>query len=344
MKNYIKISLAVFLIIGLLTPTKTFATEDDDEGELNEPVFTITYDFNGGATFEGKTTYTERSVGVVPDLNYDNLVSCFEHNNELNECHPLDVIKGKDLDHVKVNGEDHYLAPGDSYVLDKDTTIIYYWNDLEMDNYTVTDGNGNSITFDEVIGHHYNLDINAFSFSMSDEELAALNPPVSREEYEAGKAIISDAVKDQGSVIAYFEIEVYEIPTCGEEGQPCMCDTEEGEVPCRDYVHQGPFEVKIKYTNDMAGFDTYKLVYVDMTDEGSVIVGDTIELTLVDGYLVGTIPHLSGYALVGVDEPNAPNTGISESIANAVVSLPFISTLGAILFASLIFIIRKSTR
>ena len=344
MKNYKKGILAVFLAIGLLVPTKAFATEGEGEGEYNEPVFTITYDFNGGATFEGETTHTRRSVAVAPDLNYGTLVSCFEYVADLDECHPLDILKGKDLDYVTVNGEEHYLAPGDGYMLDKDTTIVYYWNDLEMEEYTVTDADGNSIVFEEAEGHEYNLSVNSFSFSMTDEELASLDPPVSREEYEAGKSAISDAVKDQGPVIAYFEIEVYEIPICGEEGQPCMCEVEEGEVPCRDDVHQGPFEVKIKYTEDMAGFDAYKLVYVDMNDEGLVTVGDAIDLTLVDGYLVGSIPHLSGYALVGVDEPNAPNTGVSKSIASAVVSSPFLSILGVILFASLISIIRRSTR
>ena len=328
------LSLAVAAVI--ITPASVFAIDDENEGEgeLNESVYTITYDFNGGATFEGKTTHTKRSVGVAPDLNYGSLVTCFDYVADLDECHSLDVLKGKELDHVTVNGEEHYLAPGDGYMLDSDTTIVYYWNDLEMDSYTVTDANGNSITFDEAEGHEYILEVNSFSFSMTDEELAAFDPPISREEYEAGKSAITDAVKDQGPVIAYFEIEVYEIPVCGEEGQPCMCEVEEVEVPCHDDVHQGPFEIKIKYTDNMAGFDAYKFVNVDMANDGLVTVGDVVELTLVDGYLVGTIPHLSGYALIGSDEPNAPNTGaftslreiISEdSILTIVLATAFIS-------------------
>lgn len=345
MKILKKVALVVFLAIGFLVSTQVFATggEDEGEGEGGEPVFTITYDFNGGATFEEKSTYTGHSVAVAPELSYENLVSCFEYVSDLDECHPLDVRKGKELDHVTVNGEEHYLAPGDSYMLNSDTTIVYYWNDLEMKDYTVTDESGNSITFEEAKGRTFNLDVKAFSFSMTDEELAALDPPVTREYYETAKGIISDALKDQGPVLVYFEIEVYEIPTCGEEGQPCMCVTEEGEVPCHSDVHEGPFEIKIKYTDDMAGFEAYKLVFAEMDEEGNVAVGDVVELTLVDGYLVGTIPHLSSYALIGTDNPNAPDTGVSKAITNAVAGFPFLALLGVTAFVGFIFFLKKPT-
>lgn len=346
MKILRKVILVVFLAIGFVVSTQVFATEGEGEGEGEggEDVFTVTYDFNGGATFGGKSTYTKRSVAVAPDLNYENLVGCFEYVAASDECHGLDVLKGKDLDYVTVNDEDHYLAPGDGYMLNKDTTIVYHWKDLEMDDYTIHDENGNSISFEEVEGRDYHLEVKSFSFSMTDEELAALDPPVTREYYETAKGIISDALKDQGPVLVYFEIEVYEIPTCGEEGEPCMCMNDENEeVPCHKDVHQGPFEIKIKYTDDMAGFEAYKLVFAEMDEEGNVTVGDAIDLELVDGYLVGTIPHLSSYALIGTDGPSAPDTGVSKAITNAVAGFPFLALLGVTALVGFIFFLKKPT-
>ena len=337
MKKLQKIIPAVILALLLsFVPAKVLA-EGEEGGE--EPTFAVTYDFHGGATFNGKSTYSRRSVGVAPEISESNLISCFEYDAALDECHSITVKKGKELDHVTVNGEE--LQFGDFYMLDKDTTIVYYWNDLELDNYDISDDKGNSITFDEAEGHHYNLEVNFFSFSMTDEELASFDPPLSREEYEAGKSAITGAVADKGDVVAYFEIEVWENPTCG--NGPCMCTTDQGEVPCVDNVHEGPFEIKIKFTDDLAGFKAYKFVNVEIDENGNATVGETVELTLVDGYLVGTLPHLSGYALIGSNNVSAPDTGSFQSFTDAAAIFPFLSILGLAVFAGLAFALKKAT-
>ena len=62
-------------------------------------------------------------------------------------------------------------------------------------------------------------------------------------------------------------------------------------------VHEvdSEFKIKLKMTDDMKGYDTYKLIYI--ADDGTT--EKAIELTKNGEYLEGTLPHLSMYALVG---------------------------------------------
>lgn len=62
-------------------------------------------------------------------------------------------------------------------------------------------------------------------------------------------------------------------------------------------VHEvdGGFKIKLKITDDIKGYDSYKLVYI--AEDGSI--EDAITLKSNKGYLEGTLPHLSMYALVG---------------------------------------------
>ena len=267
---------------------------NDDYGEW---VFDVVHDFNGGATTEdGQGTLTLHSVGVVPSLSAEGLISCVDYDSEHDLCHPLKVAEGKELDYVTVNGVRHDLGEGDGYELNQDTTIVYYWRDAGTEDYTVADTEGNSVSFDGEEGHEYTFNAYRFSFSMSDADLETMG--ITKEEYEEGKAMVIGAVGDQGTVIAYYEFEVY--------------DEDD------NYIEEGPFTVRIKLTDDMAGYDVYKLVSIEFDDEGNATAGEPIILTVEDGYLVGTVPHFSGYALVGdmsVDSGDeeavkAPDTGI----------------------------------
>lgn len=62
-------------------------------------------------------------------------------------------------------------------------------------------------------------------------------------------------------------------------------------------VHEvdGEFKIKLKITDDIKGYDSYKLVYI--ADDGSI--EDAITLKINGEYLEGTLPHLSMFALVG---------------------------------------------
>lgn len=97
-----------------------------------------------------------------------------------------------------------------------------------------------------------------------------------------------NAVNGKGDIIKVFEFNLYD---AGVE------------------VHNAPngFKIRIKISDDMKGYDTYSLFYInyDGTTE------DAIELTKNGDYLEGTLPHLSTYALVG----NNNETSNSEETA-----------------------------
>ncbi len=306
---------AVAAVIFALTPlVGTYAKEWSDQ--YNEWTYSVTYDFNGGATYDGKGTLVLSGlVAVAPALNDAYLIRCIDStiNDEEVECHGADVKKGKELAYVTVNGERHDLGEGDGYMLNDDTTIVYYWNDTDLEPYAADDENGHdvSVAFDEEEDHVFRFFVNQYSFTMTDEQLEEEGIP--REEYEAGKAAIGAAVEKFGAIISYFEFEIYD-----EDDHP---------------ITEGPFEIKIKFTDDMTGYDTYQLVYVDMDDQGNVTVGDSITLTLKDGYLVGTVPHFSGYVLVGADEDTAKSPDASVVSNNGFVTSTCLSFTSCVAIA-----------
>ncbi len=77
-----------------------------------------------------------------------------------------------------------------------------------------------------------------------------------------------------------------------------------------DDVHEadGGFKIKLKMTDDMKGYDSYKLVYI--ADDGTT--EKAIELTKNGEYLEGKLPHLSMYALVG-NKTETPATDASTA-------------------------------
>lgn len=332
MKKLSGVTLAIAFAASVFAPANAFATGEEGE-DYGEPTYTITYDFNGGATYDGKLTYEKKGlVSFAPDLSYNTLIDCFDYNSELDECHPLDIIRGKELNYVTVNDEVHDLHEGDGFFLQEDTTIKYFWTDLTLEDVNLSDDSGNEVTFEGIEGHEYHFEISRYSFNMTDEELEQAE--VSREEFEMKKAIIAEALGDQGDLITYFEIGVYELAP--------ECDLEEG---CRNYIHEGPFDIKIKYTEDMGDFLQFKLVYLDITDEGIITVEDAINLELVDGYLVGTVPHLSGYAMVGSNNaPLAPNTGTVNNVTEAISKLPLFSAITLTTLAITIVVSKKAKR
>ena len=59
---------------------------------------------------------------------------------------------------------------------------------------------------------------------------------------------------------------------------------------------EGGFKLRLKITDDMKGYDSYKLIYISEEDGTTE---DAITLTVNGEYLEGTLPHLSLYALAG---------------------------------------------
>ncbi len=79
-----------------------------------EPVFKLTYDFNGGKR-QGESEYVDESVSVGMDITKANFIDNFT----------VTPPEGMELDAIEINGTRTEL--GSEYLLDKDTTFKYLW-------------------------------------------------------------------------------------------------------------------------------------------------------------------------------------------------------------------------
>ena len=189
-------------------------------------------------------------------------------------------------------------------------TLYAKWDEEveETEEYTISDENGNSINFNGEENRQYRLNINNY-YGLSDAELEKNNIP--KETYNYVLEGITEAAKGEGTVLAFYEIEVYN----DDDFQ----------------VHEGPFNIRIKMTSDMKKFDTFKLIYIDLED--NMKTEKPIILTVDGDYLVGTLDHLSTYILVGSQsEINIPssNPQTGDNIYNWVMIL-IVSMIGLFL-------------
>lgn len=312
--------LAMPILVSGLTFTNVMADEPE---EYSEPTFNLTYDFNNGATFEGEDSVTYNMAAIGLDLNYERLVDCFDYNSELDECHPIDIKKGKALSYITLNGERHDLGPDDGFILNEDTTIVYYWDDIELEEFELDDGAGNSIVFDGETDHIYAFEVINYSANMTEEEWEEEDIPY--ELYENTRRMILEAIgEEKGTLLALMDLSVYD----------------ENKVP----LHEGPFDVTLAMSEEMKGYNTYKLIYLEDDEDGNLVAGETVILTLDGNTLTGTLPHLSAYALIGSNEtPAAPNSGFFSKVIDSVTFLPL--TLASIVLSIVIvaaFVYKKA--
>lgn len=139
--------------------------------------------------------------------------------------------------------------------------------------YTVRDDNGNEIMFEDPEGKSYILTIIDYLSIPKEELLSTYNVP--EEEYDAIMDAIKEKTSKYGDFVGFFEI---------------VLQDENG-----DEVHDGPFKIKIKMTDAMKKYNTFKIIYLNDQLE----IEEPITLTEEDGYLVGIIPHLSKYIVTG---------------------------------------------
>ena len=178
------------------------------------------------------------------------------------------------------------------------------------------------VSFEDLDGHNLEdfefmaLDIT----NLTDTQIAELGIP--KTEYEKGLEKIKEASKEYGGLIVLYNIQV--------------------RIPAEDRdLTDGPFELKIPQTDALKEYESIKLAYVDSEDFS---LKDVIELKLEDGYYVGTLEHLSPYALVGkAVEPTQPtNTSNNPSTGDNIVVFGSIFVLSALAMAFELFIIKKS--
>ena len=151
--------------------------------------------------------------------------------------------------------------------------------------YEATDGS-NSISFNEEAGHTFSLVVIDI-MDLTDAELLEFSEgAIDRETYEQVEAGLKEALEDEGEVLSVYEI--------------LVLDEHDNEI------EQGPFNIKLAITPEMEEFDTFKLLYVDF--DHNFNVEEEIELSAVNGFLTGTLQHLSNYVLVGA-KANTNTTG-----------------------------------
>ena len=186
----------------------------------------------------------------------------------------------------------------------EDKTLYAKWveesEETNKEEYKLSDDNENEIIFTEEKDRNFHLNIINY-LNMTDEKLEELEIP--KDLYNEVFNKITEATKKQGTLLAFYEIRVY--------------DENDSEIK------EGPFKIRIKITEEMKKYNSFKLIY--FTEDNTA--GDITELTKEGDYLVGTLPHLSNYALVGNVKTENPKTGdnIYKWLGISVISLLGIS-------------------
>lgn len=155
--------------------------------------------------------------------------------------------------------------------------------------YTKSDSNDNSISFMEEAGHSFTFVMFDY-LTLSDAELEANNIP--KDLYNQMLGQIRNIVDDYGEFLYFYEIAVV--------------DENDNEI------HQGPFNIRIKMTDEMKKYDTIKIMFIDT--DNNFVNEDPITLTKDGDYLVGTLNHLSRYALIGTNTTSNPVTNDSVMV------------------------------
>ena len=175
----------------------------------------------------------------------------------------------------------------------EETTIYARWiENNNLEDYDVEDAAGNIISFTEETGLTFDLSI-IDMLTLTPEQFAqATGQPASS--FGALKEALGDMLKQHGNMLAIYGIELTLI--------------DPNDPNNNRAVHDGPFQIKIKITDEMKKYDTFKLVFLDTDANDNIILGDVVTLTVEGDYLVGTLNHLSTYALTGSTTPESPKT------------------------------------
>lgn len=185
--------------------------------------------------------------------------------------------------------------------IEKDTILYAKWSD-KVQEYTVKDSKGNSLTFNEIKNRSYELTLIDI-VPLTDAELKAMG--ATREQYNQVKSAVTSSTSKYGELIAFYQIEIK--------------DKDDGAI-----ISEGPFKIKIKITDAMKKFNVFKLVYVNDDFEAE----EVIDLKVENGYLVGEIPHLSAYTLNATYDSNLPDVPKTGDNIYTWVMLLIISSIG----------------
>ena len=138
--------------------------------------------------------------------------------------------------------------------------------------YTVT-GEGIFLTFTDDEGHEFEaVIVDILKLTPAEREVLGIED----EEYEEAKKILEESIKEYGEMLAVYVIEISD----------------------ENYDYTDGATIKIKITDEMKNFNTFKLINMD---ENTYKAKDVVELKVDGEYLVGKLPHLSVYALAATN-------------------------------------------
>ena len=165
---------------------------------------------------------------------------------------------------------------------------------IEQELYTIT-SDTITVIFTDDEGHDFELEIMEL-LNLTPAELAEMG--ISEEDYKQAVEEITEALKEYGTILNVYGINVYD--------------------DADNYGHFGGVKIKIKMTDEMKEYDTFKFICID---DSPIPAEDIIALSVVtegtEKYLTGDLKHLSNYALVAKKTEEAP---AAESTTNATES------------------------
>ena len=183
--------------------------------------------------------------------------------------------------YVKEDGtlEEHEIKVENGYaVFETDHFSTYSIEEIEEEpkeeTYTA-DLDNIKLEFTDEAGHEFTVAIIDI-FSLSKEELAKIT---TEEEYNKTMEELNKNFKDEGKIIGIYVIEV---------------EDEDGNAKT-----EGKFQIKIKMTDEMKKYSSFKLINLNEEDNTK---GEKVDLKVEGDYLVGELPHLSVYVLVGEEK------------------------------------------
>ena len=180
----------------------------------------------------------------------------------------------------------------------------------DKEQYTITAGDV-TVIFSDDEGHNFELTIEDLA-NLTEEQLEEYG--LTLEEYEQAKAEVIEALKEYGTVLNLYNIDI-------RDGQ---------------FEHNGEITIRIKMSDEMKKYNSFKLICID---NETISANDIAELKINGEYLEGNLYHLSNYALVATNVATEDNTNNSatETAKNPVtgdnimtcIMLFAISTFGA---------------
>ncbi|MBQ6477036.1 MAG: hypothetical protein IJI43_01185 [Bacilli bacterium] len=215
-----------------------------------------------------------------------------------------DYVFGDNLS-IKINGE----APAEVFGILNDGTFTHFIAKIkakvDMDTYTLED-NDSIISFKDEKGRVF-----AYSFTdlltLADEDLDEEQMEMILEFI----AKVKESTKANGTLIGLYDIVL-----------------SDGGVDV--HTAESSFKIKIKLTDEMKKYNTFKLIYINDDGEAETVTN----LTKEGDYLVGTVSHLSVYALTGSVTSSAvnPPTGDNIALYIAMFGIGIVGLVGAAIY------------